>query len=80
MAALVGAPFLSIFLVILDPLGLPAAFRGLITVLAVFAGAVVVFDAVYSLVYDWMPYARENLIYRHLSAVDISAISAQPTD
>jgi hypothetical protein len=51
---------------------LPAFLRGILAMLSGFAAAVAIFDAVYSLVFDWIPFVREDMVYRHIHSIEIT--------
>ncbi len=54
------------------PLGfLPGWLRGVLTILAVYAAALAIWDSLDSLLFDWAPFVRDNTTYRLISALDI---------
>jgi len=64
---------LVLFLFTVPPLAaLPAVVSGILCVLALFASSVAVFDSIYSLVYDWMPFVRDNSAYQRLRSVELA--------
>jgi hypothetical protein len=69
---------LVIALLALNPFGLlPEALRGVLTVLAAFAIAVLIFDSLWSLVFDWIPFVQDNTVHTVLMSLDL-AIEPQP--
>ena len=78
VAILVALVFIA-FLVA-NPLGLiPAFLRGILIVLALYACSVLSFDAVWSLVFDWVPFEQDNAAYRALRGMEI-ALDEQRSD
>lgn len=69
IAVLVASPFelLSPFL------------RGVLIVLALYACSVLSFDAVWSLVFDWVPYVQENAVYGTLVGMRV-VVEALPEE
>lgn len=62
-----------IALLSMNPFGLlPDVLRGLLTVLAVFAIAVLIFDALWSLVFDWIPFVQDNSLHTILMGMKLS--------
>jgi hypothetical protein len=45
---------------------------GIFNIVLIYAGVVALFDAFYSLIFDWVPYFRENMIYRRIHTIEIS--------
>ena len=67
-------------LLVLDPLGLlPPFWRSVLIVLALYACAVLSFDAVWSLVFDWVPFVQENTVYQMMSSMVLELEGQQPT-
>ena len=50
---------------------LPGFLRGILIVLALYACSVLSFDAVWSLVFDWVPFVQENAVYRVLKGMEV---------
>ena len=64
-------------LLVANPLGLlPDFLRGILIVLAIYACAVLSFDALWSLAFDWVPFVQENSVYRVIAASDITIAPA----
>jgi hypothetical protein len=64
---------LIITLLVLDPLGLiPDALRNILVVLASFAISILIFDSLWSVVFDWVPFNQDNSVCRVLSDIDLS--------
>ena len=64
---------LVIALLSINPFGLlPEVLRGVLTVLAAFAIAVLIFDALWSLVFDWMPFVQDNTVHTVLMNMDLA--------
>ena len=69
-AILVALAFIAVL--VANPLGLlPGFLRGILIVLALYACSVLSFDAVWSLVFDWVPFVQENAVYRVLMGMEI---------
>lgn len=51
---------------------IPAFLRGILIVLALYACSVLSFDAVWSLVFDWVPFVQDNAAYRALRGMEIA--------
>lgn len=65
-------------LLAINPLGLlPDVLRGILAVLSAFAIAVLVFDGLWSLVFDWVPFVQDNTVYTILMGMEL-AIEPQP--
>jgi hypothetical protein len=61
-----------IVLLAVNPLGLiPDVLRGLLTVFAAFAIAILIFNAVWSLVFDWVPFVQDNTVHTILMGMDL---------
>jgi len=66
------------FLFYAGPLGfLPGWLRGILTILAVYAASLAIWDSLDSLLFDWAPFVRDNATYTFISALDIR-FEAQP--
>ena len=64
---------LLLFLLTIRPLAaLPPAVSAIVAVLAMFACSVAVFDSLYSLVYDWIPFVRDNSVHERIRSVVLS--------
>jgi hypothetical protein len=50
---------------------IPAFLRGVLIVLALYACSVLSFDAVWSLVFDWVPFVQDNAVFRALERMDV---------
>jgi hypothetical protein len=71
VAIVLALAFIAVL--IAAPLGLlPAFLRGVLIVLALYACSVLSFDAVWSLVFDWLPFVQENRVYRVMAASEIT--------
>ena len=69
-AILVALAFIAVL--VANPLGLlPGFLRGILIVLALYACSVLSFDAVWSLVFDWVPFVQENAVLRVLRGMEI---------
>jgi hypothetical protein len=54
------------------PVGLlSGSWRGILMIVAVFAGLVALWDAMRSLAFDWIPFVQDDAGYRSLSVLDI---------
>jgi len=61
-----------IALLAVNPFGLiPEVLRGLLTVFAAFAIAILFFNAVWSLVFDWVPFVQDNTVHTILMGMDL---------
>ena len=70
VAILIALAFIA-FLVA-NPLGLiPAFLRGVLIVLALYACSVLSFDAVWSLVFDWVPFVQDNSVFRAMQGMEV---------
>jgi hypothetical protein len=72
-AALIMALALALmFMFYAGPLTfLPEWLRGLLTILAVFAAGLAVWNPLDSLLFDWAPFVRDNTTYQLISALDL---------
>lgn len=62
-----------LFLLTIPPLAAPpGAVSGIVAVLAVYACSVAIFDSVYGLVFDWVPFVRDNSSYQRLGSVELT--------
>ena len=69
-AILVALAFIAVL--VANPFGLlPGFLRGVLIVLALYACSVLSFDAVWSLVFDWVPFVQENAVLRVLMEMEI---------
>ena len=50
---------------------IPAFLRGVLIVLALYACSVLSFDAVWSLVFDWVPFVQDNAVFRALEGMEV---------
>jgi hypothetical protein len=67
-----------IALLALNPFGLlPEFLRGILMIFAFFAGAVLTFDSLWSVVFDWIPFAQETTAYQVLQKMEV-VVEAQP--
>ena len=63
---------LVIVVIWMNPFGLlPEALRGVLTVLAAFAIAVLIFDSLWSLVFDWIPFVQDNTVQTIIMGMDL---------
>jgi hypothetical protein len=61
-----------IALLAVNPFGLiPDFLRGLLTVFAAFAIAILIFNSVWSLVFDWVPFVQDNTVHTVLMGMDL---------
>jgi hypothetical protein len=71
-AAVTGAALgLLIFFAVLSPTGTAALLLGVLTILAVFAASLAIWDALGSLFFDWTPYTFENQAYHWLGSITV---------
>lgn len=73
--ALLGtlAALLVIALLSLNPFGLlPDILRGVLTVLAAFAIAVLIFNALWALIFDWVPFVQDNTVHTVMRDMKLS--------
>jgi hypothetical protein len=71
-AAVTGAALaLLIFFAVLSPTGTTAILLGALTILAVFAASLAIWDALESLFFDWTPYTLENQAYEWLGSLTV---------
>lgn len=64
---------LFLFLLTVRPLAaLPPAVAAILAVLVLFACSVALFDSVYSLVYDWIPFVRDNSVHDRIRSVELA--------
>jgi hypothetical protein len=78
--AMIGflAALTVIALLVINPFGLlPDFLRTILSVLAFFAGAVLTFDSLWSVVFDWVPFVQDTTVYRVLRGMEV-VIEAQP--
>lgn len=67
-----------IILLAINPFGLiPEFLRGILMIFAFFAGAVLTFDSLWSVVFDWIPFAQDTNAYQALIGMDV-VVEAQP--
>ena len=60
------------FVFYVGPLGfLPGWLRGILTILAVYAASLAIWDSLDSLLFEWAPFVRDNATYMLISALDI---------
>jgi hypothetical protein len=45
--------------------------RGILTILAVYAASLAIWDSLDSLLFDWAPFVRDNATYRLISELEI---------
>lgn len=70
VAILVALVFIA--LLVANPFELiPGFLRGILIVLALYACSVLSFDAVWSLVFDWVPFVQENAAYRVMERMEV---------
>ena len=63
------------------PLGfLPGWLRGILTILAVYAASLAVWDSLDSFLFDWAPFVRDNATYRLISAIEVVVEPQRNTD
>jgi hypothetical protein len=63
-----------------NPLGLvPEVLRGILIVLASFAIAVLIFDALWAMVFDWFPCVEDNTVHTTLMGMELT-IKPQPLE
>jgi hypothetical protein len=61
-----------IALLAVNPFGLiPELLRGLLTVFAAFAIAILIFNSIWSLVFDWVPFVQDNTVHTVLMGMDL---------
>jgi hypothetical protein len=61
-----------IALLAVNPFGLiPEVLRGLLTVFASFAIAILIFNSIWSLVFDWVPFVQDNTVHTILMGMDL---------
>ena len=71
---------LAIAVISINPFGLlPEILRGVLTVFAAFAIAVLIFDALWSLVFDWIPFVQDNTVQTMIMGMDL-AIKPEPEE
>jgi hypothetical protein len=69
-----------IALLAINPFGLlPDFLRGILTVFAFFAGAVLTFDSLWSVVFDWVPFVQDTTVYQVLKGMEV-VVEAQPAE
>jgi hypothetical protein len=59
---------------------LPGWLRGILTILAVYAAALAIWDALDSFLFDWAPFVRDNATYRLISAIEVVVEPQRNTD
>jgi hypothetical protein len=72
--AVIGTLIALLFIVVisLNPFGLlPEVMRGVLTLLAAFAIAVLIFDSLWSLVFDWIPFVQDNTVQTMIMGMDL---------
>ena len=70
--AAIGVALAFIAILVVNPFGLlPGFLRGILIVLALYACSVLSFDAVWSLVFDWVPFVQENAAYRVMERMEV---------
>ena len=78
--AMIGflAALVVIVLLVLNPFGLlPEFLRWILVVLAFFAAAVLTFDSLWAVVFDWIPFVQDTTVYQVLKEMDLT-VEAQP--
>jgi hypothetical protein len=72
-AALIAAFAVAlIFVFYVGPLAfLPGWLRGILTILAVYAASLAIWDSLDSLLFDWAPFVRDNATYTLISTLDL---------
>jgi hypothetical protein len=78
--AMIGflAALMVIVLLVLNPFGLlPEFLRWILVVLAFFAGAVLTFDSLWAVIFDWIPFVQDSTVYQVLREMDLT-VEAQP--
>ena len=69
------------FVFYVGPLGfLPGWLRGILTILAVYAASLAIWDSLDSLLFDWAPFVRDNTTYRLISLLDLRIEPQRSTD
>lgn len=64
--------FALIAILVANPIELiPAFLRGVFIVLALYACSVISFDAVWSLVFDWVPFVQNNAVFRAMKGMEV---------
>jgi hypothetical protein len=60
------------FVFYVGPLGfLPGWLRGILTILAVYAASLAIWDSLDSFLFDWAPFVRDNTTYRLISDIEV---------
>jgi hypothetical protein len=59
---------------------LPGWLRGLLSILAVYAAALAIWNPLDSLIFDWAPFVRDNATYRLISAIEVVVEPQRNTD
>ena len=80
LGAMIGflVAMVVIALLVINPFGLlPDFLRTILVVLAFFAGAVLTFDSLWSVVFDWIPFVQDTTVYQLLREMDLT-VEAQP--
>jgi len=69
------------FVFYVGPLGfLPGWLRGILTILAVYAASLAIWDSLDSFLFDWAPFVRDNATYRLIGALEIGVEPQSGTD
>lgn len=64
--------FAAIYFGFINPPGfLPPYLGAILAVLVVFAGSVSIFDAIWSLLFDWIPYQQDIQLFQYLTETEI---------
>jgi hypothetical protein len=62
-----------LFLFTIPPLAaLPPVVAGIVSVLVLYASGVAILDSVYSLVFDWVPFVRDNSTFQRIRSLDLT--------
>jgi hypothetical protein len=61
-----------------EPSGIWAFLAGVVTLLSVFAASLAIWDALESLFFDWVPFARESAAYRWIGSLDLHITPQAP--
>jgi hypothetical protein len=72
--AMIGFVIALIIIVLLaiNPFGLiPEFLRGILMIFAFFAGAVLTFDSLWSVVFDWVPFVQDTAAYQVLQKMEV---------
>jgi hypothetical protein len=69
------------FVFYVGPLGfLPGWLRGILTILAVYAASLAIWDSLDSLLFDWAPFVRDNTTCRLISEIEVVVEPQGSTD